>query len=139
MPLIGYFIGSMFHGYIEKFDHWIAFILLAAIGINMLKEAFSKDDDECTDSSFGFRTMLVMALATSIDALAVGVALAMENNTNNGLSVGIIGITTFLFSAAGVKIGSIFGEKFKKKAEIFGGIILILLGLKILLEHLGIL
>ncbi len=139
MPLIGYFIGSLFHVYIEKFDHWIAFILLAAIGINMLKEAFSSEDNEQTDSSFGFKTMLIMALATSIDALAVGVALAMEGNTNIVLSVSIIGITTFLFSAAGVKIGSIFGEKFKKKAEIFGGAILIFLGIKILAEHLGIL
>ncbi len=139
MPLIGFFIGSLFHGYIEKFDHWVAFILLCAIGINMLKEAFSKDNDAPADSSFGIKTMLIMAIATSIDALAVGVALAMEPSTNIWLSIVLIGITTFLFSAAGIKIGSIFGAKFKNKAEIAGGVILILIGSKILIEHLGLL
>lgn len=139
MPLIGFFIGSLFHGYIEKFDHWIAFVLLSAIGINMLKEAFSKEEDAPADASFGARTMFIMAVATSIDALAVGVALAMEQTTNIWLSIILIGITTFIFSAAGIKIGSIFGEKFKRKAEIAGAVILILIGLKILLEHLGIL
>lgn len=137
MPLIGYFVGSLFHGYIEKFDHWVAFILLSVIGINMLKEALFKNDDAPADASFGIKTMFIMAVATSIDALAVGVALAMEPSTNIWLSVILIGITTFCFSAAGIKIGSIFGEKFKKKAEIAGAVILIFIGVKILVEHLG--
>ncbi|MBR3768106.1 MAG: manganese efflux pump [Clostridia bacterium] len=139
MPLIGFFIGSLFHGYIEKFDHWVAFVLLGAIGINMLKEAASKEDCDPADASFNFKTMLIMAVATSIDALAVGVALAMESKTNIWLSVTLIGVITFIFSAVGIKLGSIFGEKYKKKAEIAGGVILILLGFKILLEHLGVL
>ncbi len=140
MPLIGYFLGASFHSYIEKYDHWVAFLLLVLIGVNMLREALSKKDDEeeDTDASFGFKTMFVMAVATSIDALAVGIALAMEPETNIWLSIACIGITTFLLSAAGVKIGSIFGNKFKRKAEITGGVILIFLGLKILLEHLGV-
>lgn len=139
MPLIGFYIGSLFHGYIEKFDHWIAFMLLGAIGINMIKEALSKKEEDCADASFSFRTMLIMAIATSIDALAVGVAIAMESSTNIWLSVALIGCITFLFSAAGIKIGSIFGEKYKNKAELFGGIVLIFIGLKILFDHLGIL
>ncbi|MBR2410614.1 MAG: manganese efflux pump [Clostridia bacterium] len=139
MPLIGFYIGSLFHGYIEKFDHWIAFMLLGAIGINMIKEALSKKEEDSADASFSFRTMLIMAIATSIDALAVGVAIAMESSTNIWLSVSLIGCITFLFSAAGIKIGSIFGEKYKKKAELFGGIVLIFIGLKILFDHLGIL
>lgn len=139
MPLVGYFIGSLFHGFIEKFDHWVAFILLVAIGINMLKEALSENNDNPADASFGVKTMFIMAVATSIDALAVGVALAMESSTNIWLSVTLIGITTFVFSAAGIKIGSIFGEKFKKKAEIAGAVILIFIGIKILIEHLGLL
>ncbi len=140
MPLIGYFLGASFHSYIEKYDHWVAFLLLVLIGVNMLREALSKKDgeEENTDASFGFKTMFVMAVATSIDALAVGIALAMEPETNIWLSIACIGITTFLLSAAGVKIGSVFGNKFKRKAEITGGVILIFLGLKILLEHLGV-
>ncbi len=137
MPLIGYFLGSSFHSYIEKYDHWVAFILLVLIGANMLREALSKkEDEEDTNASFGFKTMFVMAVATSIDALAVGIALAMEENTNIWLSVTCIGVTTFILSAVGVKIGSVFGDKYKKKAEIVGGVILIVLGLKILIEHL---
>lgn len=142
MPIIGYFLGSSFHSYIEKYDHWVAFVLLVLIGINMLREALSKkaDDGEAdANASFGFTTMLVMAVATSIDALAVGIALAMEPETNIWLSVGCIGATTFILSAAGVKVGSIFGNRFKRKAEITGGVILVVLGLKILLEHLGVL
>lgn len=140
MPLIGYFLGASFHSYIEKYDHWVAFALLVLIGINMMREALSKKEaeEENTNASFGFKTMFVMAVATSIDALAVGIALAMEPETNMWLSVACIGVTTFLLSAAGVKIGSIFGSKFKRKAEVTGGVILILLGLKILLEHLGV-
>ena len=138
MPLIGYFLGVKLHSYIEQVDHWVAFILLASIGANMLKEAFSKEENKPADASFGVKTMLVMAVATSIDALAVGIALAMEAQTNIWLSVLIIGLVTFVLSAAGVKLGSVFGEKYEKKARIAGGVILILLGLKILLEHLGV-
>ena len=137
MPLIGYYLGSFFRVYIERVDHWVAFILLALIGANMLREAFSKEEGKPADASFGFRVMLVMALATSIDALAAGIALAMEE-TNVFLSVGCVGVITFLLSAAGVKIGSVFGEKYKSRAERAGGVILILLGVKILLEHLGV-
>ena len=140
MPLLGYFLGASLHGYIEKYDHWIAFFLLALIGANMLKEAFSKKAAaKPADASFGVRTMLLMAVATSIDALAVGVALAMDERTNIWLSVGVIGAITFALSAAGVKLGSVFGEKYEKKARIAGGAILILIGLKVLLEHLGVL
>ena len=138
MPLLGYFLGSGFHQYIEKADHWVAFILLAAIGANMLREAFSKEEPAPADASFGVKTMLLMAIATSIDALAVGIALAMDEGTSVWLNVALIGVVTFLLSAAGIKIGAVFGEKFKKKAQILGGAILILLGLKILLEHLGV-
>ncbi len=136
MPLIGYFLGSSFHSYIEKFDHWVAFVLLVLIGANMLREALSKKEEEDTNASFGFKTMFVMAVATSIDALAVGIALAMDETTNIWLSVTCIGVITFLMSAAGVKIGSVFGDKYKQKAEIVGGVILIVLGIKILVEHM---
>ena len=138
MPVIGYLIGDRLHGYIERFDHWVAFILLAAIGINMLKEAFSGKDEKPADASFGFKTMLIMAVATSIDALVVGVALAMEEDTNIWLSAAVIGVITFILSAVGVKLGSLFGKKYEKKARIAGGVILILIGLKVLLEHLGV-
>ena len=140
MPLIGYFLGATFREYIEKYDHWIAFILLAFIGGNMLREALGKEEEEeeaC--ACFGFKTMFLMAIATSIDALAVGVTFALLPQVNIWLAVGSIGVITFLFSGAGVKIGNVFGAKYKKRAEIAGGAILILMGLKILLEHLGIL
>ena len=142
MPLIGFFLGSLFAGYITRFDHWIAFALLALIGANMIKE--SLDGDVCpADSSFGFKTMLTMAIATSIDALAVGVSFAMIANEdpafNIYVAVAAIGIITFALSAVGVKVGSIFGAKYKSKAELVGGIVLCLMGLKILLEHLGVL
>ncbi len=138
MPLIGFFLGSMFHRYIEAFDHWVAFILLVLIGGNMLKEAFSKDCDECVDCSLDFKTMGLLAIATSIDAMAAGVAFSMQE-VEIFSTVAIIGITTFLFSFVGVKIGNVFGTKYKSKAEMAGGIILILMGLKFLLEGLGIL
>ena len=142
MPLIGFFIGKLFAGAIEAVDHWIAFALLAFIGANMLKEALV-DGDECDcendkNSDFTFKTMLTMAIATSIDALAVGVSLSLAGGVNIFLAILLIGVTTCIFSAVGVKIGSIFGDKFEKKAQIAGGVILILIGLKILLEHLGI-
>ncbi len=138
MPTVGYFLGTTFKQYIEAYDHWIAFVLLALIGGNMVKEAFSKEE-EVQDASFGFKTMLVMAIATSIDALAGGVSFAMVVPSAQILFVvAAIGIMTFLFSAAGVKIGNAYGAKHKSKAELAGGVILIILGLKILLEHLGI-
>lgn len=138
MPLIGFFLGSMFRKYIEAFDHWVAFILLVLIGANMLKEAFSKECDECLDCALDFKTMLPLAIATSIDAMAAGVAFSMQN-VEIFSTVAIIGVTTFLFSVIGVKIGNVFGTKYKSKAEAAGGIILILMGLKFLLEGLGIL
>ena len=142
MPLIGFFLGTLFADAIVAFDHWVAFALLAIIGGNMLKEALSKDECECCNDQngdFGFKTMLVMAIATSIDALAIGVSMALAGNVNIWLAIALIGLTTCLTSALGVKIGNIFGAKFEKKAQMAGGIILILIGLKILLDHLGIL
>ena len=142
MPLIGYFLGTLFATAIVSFDHWVAFGLLALIGGNMLKEALGKEEcEECESENgdFGFKTMFVMAVATSIDALAIGVSMALAGNVNIWVAITLIGITTCVTSALGVKIGNVFGSKFKKKAELAGGIILILLGLKILLEHLGIL
>lgn len=139
MPLTGYFLGTAFRSRIEAFDHWIAFILLALIGVNMLKESFASDEQPA-DNSFGFKTMLIMAVATSIDALAVGIAFALiPPRLNIFIAVLLIGAMTFILSAAGLKAGSIFGEKYKSRAETAGGIILILIGIKILLEHLGIL
>ena len=132
MPLIGFALGSAFEKYITSIDHWVAFILLGIIGFNMIKE--SREEGE-QDASFGFKAMLVLAIATSIDALAVGITFAFLK-VNIILAVTLIGITTFLFSAAGIKIGSVFGDKYKSKAEFFGGAVLMCLGLKILIEHL---
>ena len=134
MPLVGFFLGIQFSDKIVAIDHWIAFVLLAIIGINMIREAVSKDDDK-TDSSLSFAAMLPLAVATSIDALAIGVTFAFLN-VNIWLAVTIIGAITFVISAAGVKIGNIFGTKYKSKAELFGGLILCAIGLKILIEHL---
>ena len=139
MPLIGFFLGTLFADAIVAFDHWIAFGLLAIIGINMLKEAFSKEEEQSSGCDLSFKTMLIMAIATSIDALAVGISLAMAGNVNIWLAIVLIGVTTFVLSGCGVKIGNVFGSRFEKKAQIAGGCILILLGLKILLEHLGVL
>lgn len=138
MPFIGFLLGSLFADAIKAVDHWIAFALLALIGINMLREAFSKECDCCNEkeADLSFKTMLTMAIATSIDALAVGISLAMAGDVNIGAAVALIGVTTFLLSGLGVKIGSIFGNKFEKKAQIAGGVILLILGTKILLEHL---
>lgn len=137
MPLAGYYLGSLFAEAIEAIDHWVAFILLAVIGINMLREAFSQKEEEVS-ADLSVKTMFVMAVATSIDALAVGISLAMAGDTNIWLAISLIGITTFVLSAIGVKIGSIFGSRFEKKAEAAGGFILIFLGVRILLQHLGI-
>lgn len=138
MPLIGYFLGSAFAKAIEGFDHWVAFGLLVLLGGNMIKEAFSKDTDDDVTDSFGVKTMFIMAIATSIDALAVGVTFAFLK-VNIIPAVSFIGIITFLFSFVGVKIGNLFGAKHEKKAQLAGGIILVLIGIKILLEHLGVL
>ncbi len=137
MPLAGYFLGARFRDLITAVDHWIAFALLAVIGANMIREAFSGDEDAQNDS-FAVRTMLLLAVATSIDAFAVGITFAFLG-VEIVPAVLIIGLITFLLSAVGVKIGNVFGEKFKAKAEILGGVVLILMGTKILLEHLGLL
>ena len=140
MPLIGFFLGKLFASAIEAFDHWVAFGLLVIIGINMLKEVFEKECECCDkNADFSVKTMFVMAVATSIDALAVGISLAMAGNVNIVTAVLLIGVTTFLLSGLGVKIGNIFGNRFEKKAQFAGGVILILLGVKILLEHMGVL
>ena len=136
MPLIGYFLGSFFADYITKYDHWIAFLLLLFIGGNMIKEAFQKEED--VDASMTPGSMFLLAIATSIDALAVGVTFAFLS-VQIVPAVLLIGCTTFVFSAVGVKIGSIFGTRYKSKAEFCGGIILILIGWKILLEGIGVL
>lgn len=141
MPLLGFFLGTLFAGAIEAFDHWVAFVLLGFLGVNMLWEAFSKEECECCDANeadLSVKTMFVMAIATSIDALAVGISLAMAGDVNIWLAILLIGITTFLLSAVGVKVGNVFGSRYEKKAQFCGGAILILLGLKILLEHLGV-
>ena len=136
MPLLGYLLGSSFAKYIEAFDHWVAFVLLGIIGINMIRE--SREKEETLDASFGLKAMLPMAIATSIDALAVGISFAFMR-VQIGWAVLFIGVTTFTLSAIGVKLGNLFGAKYKSKAELFGGIVLILLGTKILLEHLEVL
>lgn len=138
MPTIGYLLGSTFQRYITAFDHWIAFVLLCFIGGNMIHESFGKEDEDSSDSSFTVKTMLVLAIATSIDALAVGITFALLPNVNIVAAVLFIGAVTFILSGIGLKVGSIFGLKYKAKAEFAGGLILILIGIKILLEHLGI-
>ena len=137
MPLIGYFLGAQFEQYITAVDHWIAFGLLFLIGANMIREALSKKEEDADNGSLDFKTMLLLAIATSIDALAVGVSFACIQ-VKIWSSVLIIGVTTFLFSVLGVKIGNAFGSRFEKGAGVLGGIILILIGTKILLEHLGV-
>lgn len=136
MPCIGYLLGINFQNVIANIDHWVAFILLVGIGINMIKDSMLKEKEETSDS-IKFKDMLILAIATSIDALAVGVTFAFLK-VNIILSVVLIGIITFIISIIGVKIGNVFGDKYEKKAELAGGIILILLGTKILLEHLQI-
>lgn len=136
MPLIGYVLGVQFKDVITSIDHWIAFVLLGIIGANMVKEARSEEEMECADESLDVRTMLGLAVATSIDALAVGVTFAFLR-VEIVPAVSFIGVITFTLSAVGVKIGNIFGTKYKSKAELAGGIILILMGVKILAEHLG--
>ena len=136
MPLIGFLLGYGFQDKITAVDHWIAFILLGLIGANMIREALSHEEEKA-DDSLSFKTMFILAVATSIDALAVGITFAFLT-VNIWRATAFIGITTFIISVIGVKIGNIFGTKYQNKAEFIGGAILILLGLKILLEHLGI-
>lgn len=138
MPTIGYFLGAQFQEMIEAYDHWIAFGLLFLIGANMIREAvWGKKEEGENSGALDFKTMLLLAIATSIDALAVGVSFACIQ-VKLWSSVVVIGLTTFVFSVLGVKIGNVFGSKYEKSAGIIGGIILILIGLKILLEHLGV-
>ncbi len=134
MPLIGYLLGQTFKGYITPIDHWVTFALLAYIGFNMLKESLGEDEE--ADCSLGFKIMLTMALATSIDALAVGIGFALTPNINIVFAIASIGIITFMLSALGVKIGQVFGSKWRSPAEFAGGIVLIGIGVKILLEHI---
>lgn len=137
MPLIGYLLGIHFADLIERFDHWVAFVLLALIGVNMIRESFGCDFEEYNDR-FDAKTMLPLAVATSIDALAVGVSFAFLK-VSIVPAVTFVGVITLVLSAIGVKLGNVFGARYKSKAELAGGIILVLIGVKILLEHLGIL
>lgn len=136
MPLIGYLLGVQFQSLIQQFDHWIAFVLLSLIGLSMIKE--SREEADALNDSFSFKTMLPLAVATSIDALAVGVTFAFLQ-VDIVPAVSFIGVTTFILSAIGIRIGNIFGCKYKSRAELIGGIVLIVMGIKILLEHLGVL
>jgi len=137
MPLLGYLLAARFREAIAAYDHWIAFGLLVLIGGNMIREAIFEKEEAETDSALSFRSMLPLAVATSIDALAVGVTFAFLD-VQIVPSVTLIGVTTLILSMIGVKMGSLFGAKYEKKAEILGGVILILLGIKTLLEHLGV-
>ena len=143
MPLTGYLLGSRFEHYVDTFSAWIAFILLVLIGANMIRESFSKEENEA-NAEFGFKTMFLLAVATSIDAFAIGITFscipvaitsAFSRNANTILACCLIACTTFLISVGGVKIGNLFGTRYQKKAEIVGGVILICLGIKILVEH----
>jgi putative Mn2+ efflux pump MntP len=135
MPFIGFYGGKYFTGEIQILDHWIAFVLLAFIGGKMIKESFEKKEEKANENSYKFTRMLLLAVSTSIDALAVGITFAFFR-INIFMAIIIIGLTTFIISIAGAKIGDVFGIKFKSKAEIFGGAILVMLGIKILIEHL---
>ncbi len=136
MPVIGFHLGGALYDHISAYDHWVAFVLLLLIGVNMVREGLSDDGGEA-DASLGFRTMLLLSIATSIDALAVGISLAMTEGEIL-LPAAIIGAVTFVLSACGIRLGSVFGDRMGSRAEILGGIILIAIGSKILLEHLGI-
>lgn len=141
MPLLGWFLGSSFGSYITRADHWVAFVLLAFIGGKMIYEALHGDDDEEMSEggdTLDIKELLILSVATSIDALAVGITFALLPDTNIWVSITAIAIVTFVLSLIGVVIGNRFGTKYKNKAELFGGVILVLIGLKILLEHLGI-
>ena len=135
MPAIGYVLGRQFESLITSVDHWIAFVLLGIIGGNMIREALKGEQEEL-DGSFTFKAMLPLAIATSIDALAMGVTFAFLQ-VQIVPAVLFIGVTTFVLSAIGLKVGNVFGAKYKARAELFGGVVLVLMGIKILLEHLG--
>ena len=135
MPAIGYVLGTTFASKIAAIDHWIAFILLGLIGVNMIKEALGKEDDECLDDALHFGDLIMLSIATSVDALAVGITFAFFN-VSIVLSTSIIGFITFIICIIGVKVGNVFGEKYKSEAELTGGILLIIMGCKILLDHL---
>ncbi|OZG62978.1 hypothetical protein BLEM_0243 [Bifidobacterium lemurum] len=138
-PILGFFAASTFSSYVEAFDHWIIFALLLLIGGNMVREAFGEDEGNETETpDFDWRHMLPLAVATSIDAFAVGVSFAFME-VNIWLSVALIGVTTGLFSAGGLCIGRLFGARWQKPAQIAGGVVLIVIGFKVLLEHMGIL
>ncbi len=137
MPMLGFLLGYKFERFITNIDHWIAFVLLAIIGGNMIREALGKDEDDKENDDFSFRAMLPLAVATSIDALAVGISFAFLG-VDIVTAALLIGATTFVLSGTGIFVGNIFGSKYKSKAELAGGIVLILIGAKILLEHLGI-
>lgn len=137
MPMLGFLLGYKFESFITNIDHWIAFVLLAIIGGNMIREALGKDEDDKENDDFSFRAMLPLAVATSIDALAVGISFAFLG-VDIVTAALLIGATTFVLSGAGIFVGNIFGSKYKSKAELAGGIVLILIGAKILFEHLGI-
>ena len=136
MPLVGYFLGTGLKHLIESVDHWIAFVLLMMLGIGMIRSGLKPEDNDDADDKFDVKSMLLMAIATSIDALAVGVTFAFLN-VQIVPAISIIGVITFILSAIAVKLGNVFGKAFRGKAEIAGGIVLILIGIKILLEHLG--
>ncbi len=139
MPLVGYFLGAVFEKYIEAFDHWVAFVLLVFLGAKMIKEALEKKEESKLNEDFSVKEMFVLAVATSIDALAVGITFGLLPDVNIGVAVSLIGCITCVLSMIGLKIGNLFGEKYKSKAELAGGIILVLMGIKILLSHLGVL
>ena len=143
MPLIGFYLGTLFAEAIQSVDHWVAFVLLGIIGVNMLKEALEKEPEGCScceeNADMSPKTMFVMAVATSIDALAAGISLAMAGVQHIFMAVLLIGAFTFGMSAVGVGVGNVFGSRYEKKAQLAGGIILVALGVKILLEHLGVL
>ena len=136
MPAIGYYLGSTFSSFVEKIDHWIAFILLVIVGGKMIKDSLDNELENKNDD-ISFKTMVILSIATSIDALAIGITFAFFE-INIVVAVSIIGFITFLLSILGVKIGNKFGDKFQNKAEVIGGVILILIGIKILFEHLNI-
>lgn len=135
MPALGYVLGTTFASKIATIDHWIAFILLGLVGINMIKEAMSKDEDGCLDDALHFGNLIMLSVATSVDALAIGITFAFFN-VSIVLSTVIIGIITFVICVIGVKVGNVFGEKYKSKAEFAGGVLLIIMGCKILVDHL---
>ena len=138
MPLLGWLLGTRFDHYITSVDHWVAFLLLAFIGGKMIYEALRPEDEDAEEDCGGLdlKELFVLALATSVDALAVGITFAILPGTNIWSSIGIIGVITFVLSFLGVLIGNRFGARFKKKAELFGGIVLVLIGIKILIDHL---